>query len=98
MKRRHWIYAAIGVLLLLVNLYAFWPFVEANREMDRFCAGLPAGTTLDQLHALAAGQGYEVRTESGGQAVVEDPRSMGRRSCTLQFGVPPRAASGPASS
>lgn len=92
MTRRHWIYAAIGVLLLLGNLYAFWPFVEAGREMDRFCAALPVGATLDQVRALAAGQGYEVSAEPGGRVLIEDPRSMGRRSCTLQFGAPPRAA------
>lgn len=95
MTRRHWIYVALGTLgalLLLVNLYTFWPFVEADREMDRFCAALPVGATLDQVRALADGRSYVVNTEPGGRVVVEDPQSMGRRSCTLQFGTPPRAA------
>lgn len=101
MTRRHWIYAAIGIALLLGNFYAFWPFVEAGREMDRFCDALPAGATLAQVRALAAGQGYQVDADPGGRVVIEDPRSMGRRSCTLQFGTPPQAApaaSGAASS
>jgi hypothetical protein len=101
MTLRRWIYAAIGIALLLGNIYAFWPFVEAGREMDRFCDALPAGAALDQVRALAAGQGYEVSVEPGGRVLIEDPRSMGRRSCTLQFGAPPQAApaaSGAASS
>ena len=98
MTRRHLVYAAIGLLLLLGNLYAFWPFVEAEREMDGFCNRLPVGATIDQVRTLAAAQGYEVTTEPGGRVVVEDPRSMGRRTCALQFGNPPAAARGAASS
>lgn len=98
MKRRHWIYGALGVLLLLVNLYAFWPLVEADRAMDGFCDRLKPGSTLDELRALATARGYTVSSEAGGLVRVEDPDSMGRRSCTLQFGTPPRSASGPAPS
>ncbi|MBL8351670.1 MAG: hypothetical protein JNL87_15335 [Burkholderiaceae bacterium] len=49
MTRRR-INAAIGVLRLGTP-HAFWPFVAAGREMDRRCAGLPAGATLDRVPA-----------------------------------------------
>jgi hypothetical protein len=92
MTRRHWAYAAIGVLLLLGNLYAFWPFVEAKREMAACCDGLPVGTTLDQVRSLAVAQGDAVVTEPNGRVVVEDPRSLGRFSCALAFGIPSHTA------
>ena len=78
------VYGAIAVLMVVGNLYAFWPFVVANRQLQAFCDGLPAGTPIAQVQALAGHQGYAVTPPVGGVAQVDDPPSFGRRHCTLQ--------------
>lgn len=79
------VYGTIAVLMVVGNLYAFWPFVVAHRQLQAFCDGLPAGTTVEQVQALAAQQGYAVTPPVGGVAQVDDPPSFGRRHCTLHF-------------
>ena len=64
---------------------AFWPLVEASRQMDAFCGGLGPGMSWADIRARADDLGYEVSPVVAGQALVQDPRSYGRRECQLRF-------------
>jgi len=80
---RTWIYLALGAVLVVGNLYAFWPFFAADKRMQAFCAQMPVGTPFLVLQARAVAEGYEVTLAPGAPARVEDPRSLGRRFCDL---------------
>lgn len=80
---RTWIYMGLGAVLVIGNLFAFWPFFAAEKQMQAFCAGIPPGTPLADVKSRAAAEGYEVTRAADGPARVEDPRSLGRRYCDL---------------
>jgi len=76
-------YIALAVILVAGNLYAFWPFFAADKEMQAFCAGVPAGTPFVDLQKRVVAAGYELTLAPGAPARVDDPRSLGRRFCEL---------------
>lgn len=80
---RTWMYISLAVVLVAGNLYAFWPFFAADKEMEAFCAGIPTGTPFAELQRRALAAGYEVTLTSGAPARVDDPRALGRRHCEL---------------
>ena len=79
------IYGAIGLVLVAGNALAFWPLIEASRQMHAFCGGLGPGLSWADIQARADDLGYEVSPIAAGQALVQDPRSYGRRECQLRF-------------
>lgn len=79
------IYLAIGLVLVVGNALAFWPLVEASRQMHAFCAGLSTGMSWADIRARAGDLGYEVSPLVAGQALAQDPQSYGRRECRLRF-------------
>ncbi len=81
------IHFGMGLAMVLGLLAAFWPLHLASSQMRRFCAELAIGATMDEAQAKAAAHGYEISPGDEGQALVSDPRSLGRRTCTLRFGT-----------
>lgn len=79
------IYGAVGLVLVVGNALAFWPLVEASRQMHAFCGGLGPGMSWTDIRARADDLGYEVSPVVADQALVQDPRSYGRRECQLRF-------------
>ena len=79
------IYGAVGLVLVVGNALAFWPLVEASRQMHAFCGGLGPGMSWADIRARADDLGYEVSPVVADQALVQDPRSYGRRECQLRF-------------
>ncbi len=80
---RTWMYISLAVVLVAGNLYAFWPFFAADKDMQAFCAGVPAGTSFTELTRRATAAGYGVTLTPGALALVEDPRAPGRFHCEL---------------
>lgn len=80
---RTWMYLALAVVLVAGNLYAFWPFFAADKEMQAFCADVPAGTPFSDLQKRVVAAGYELTLAPGAPARIDDPRSLGRRFCEL---------------
>ena len=79
------IYGAIGLVLVVGNALAFWPLIEASRQMHTFCEGLSPGMSWTDIRARADDLGYEVSPIVAGHAVAQDPQSYGRRECQLRF-------------
>jgi hypothetical protein len=76
----------VGLVLLVMLAYLLWPFVVGRKQMQQFCASLPAGASLSQVQGLANARGYRVSSLIDNEAFVHDPRSMGRFNCALHFG------------
>ena len=74
-----------GLLLLAALGSMFWPFVVGRSQMQHFCTTLPIGASALQVQALVAARGYKVSSSIDGEALVHDPRSMGRFNCVLHF-------------
>jgi hypothetical protein len=79
------VFITMGVAMLGGVAVAFWPFVRAAWEIDRFCSQMPAGTPLAGVQARVEEAGYELSAPVEGSARVNDPISGGRRSCELHF-------------
>ena len=82
---RKYVYGILGILLVVGNIYAFWPFWMAARQLQTFCDALPAGASLADVQARADASGYVVDAPAGQPARVEDTQSFGRQSCDIQF-------------
>jgi hypothetical protein len=80
---RTWLYMGMAVVLVAGNLYAFWPFFAADKQMQAFCAGVPAGTSFIEFQKRVVAEGYTLTLAPGAPARVDDPRSLGRRYCEL---------------
>ena len=83
---RLWVNGGMVALFLAGTLFAFWPFINASREMRGFCDGLKPGQTAAQVRQQAAAMDYELTVAADGNAELDDVRSGGRRSCQLRFG------------
>jgi hypothetical protein len=80
---RTWMYVVLAVILVVGNLYAFWPFFAADKAVHAFCEDVPAGTPFAELQKRAVAEGYDLTLAPGAPARVEDPRSPGRMYCEL---------------
>jgi hypothetical protein len=78
-----WLYIGLAIVLVAGNLYAFWPFFAADKEIQAFCARVPAGTPFVELQKRVVAEGYALTLAPGAPARVEDPRSLGRIHCEL---------------
>ncbi|MGB9080661.1 MAG: hypothetical protein WCD00_05130 [Desulfuromonadaceae bacterium] len=85
-SRRKRIGVALGVLLLAVLGWFFWPFVAGPGQMQSFCSSLAVGTSLAQVQTQATQHGYRVSSLIEGRAFVHDSASFGRFTCNLEFG------------
>lgn len=77
------IFGSTAVMMLAGVLYGFWPLIDANREMRRFCASLAAGQPAAAAQARAEGLGYEVDKSVPGRVRLVDARSVGTLACVL---------------
>jgi hypothetical protein len=85
-SRRKRIGVALGVLLLAVLGWFFWPFIAGPGQMQSFCSSLPVGSSLTQVQAQAAQHSYRISSLIEGRAFVHDSASFGRFTCNLEFG------------
>lgn len=76
----------LGVLLLAGIGWVVWPFIVGPGQMQSFCGSLTSGSSVAQIQAQAAQQGYRVSSPVEGRAFVHESRSFGRFTCDLQFG------------
>lgn len=84
--RRKRISVVLGLLLLAGLGWVVWPFIASPGQMQSFCSSLAVGTSVAQVQAQAAQQGYRVSSLAEGRAFVHEPRSFGRFTCDLRFG------------
>ncbi|OGB23830.1 MAG: hypothetical protein A3I66_20770 [Burkholderiales bacterium RIFCSPLOWO2_02_FULL_57_36] len=78
---------ALGLLLLTFFGWLAWPFIASPSQMEGFCTSLAAGTSFVQVKAQAARHDYRITPLMEGRAVIHEPRSFGRYTCSLQFGA-----------
>lgn len=84
--RRKRIGVVLGLLLLAGLGWVVWPFIVGPGQMQGFCNSLAVSSSVTQVQAQAAQQGYRVSALIDGRAFVHDPRSFGRFTCDVQFG------------
>lgn len=84
--RRKRIGIVLGLLLLAGLGWVMWPFLVGPGKMQGFCSSLAVGTSVAQVQAQAAQQGYRVSAPIDGRAFVHDSGSFGRFTCDVQFG------------
>lgn len=84
--RRKRIGIVLGLLLLAGLGWVMWPFLVDPGKMQGFCSSLAVGTSVAQVQAQAAQQGYRVSALIDGRAFVHDSGSFGRFTCDVQFG------------
>ena len=82
-----WVFIGMAIMMLAGVVFAYLPFFLATRQVQTFCKELPAGASIEGVRARAEQMGYEVSPIEGGSALLEDPRSYGRRTCNLRFGA-----------
>lgn len=74
-----------GFLLLGFIGYTVWPFLAGPGQMSNFCQSLVIGSSLDEIQAQVAKNGYRLRIDEKGAGPIFDPRSMGRFICQVEF-------------
>lgn len=77
----------LGLLLLTGLGWGIWPFIASPSQMESFCGSLVAGTSFEQLKAQVVQYDYRITGITEGRAVIHEPRSFGRFTCSLQFGA-----------
>lgn len=75
----------VAVLLLGGTAVAFLPAALASYEVHKFCNAIPLGTPVAEVEARAARVEYRFWRATGGHAIVEHPRSLGRAYCDMAF-------------
>lgn len=87
MSGRKIIFSFLGIALLGSFFYiGLWPFIVGGSRMESFCSSLPNGLSAAEVTSLAAQKGYRLSRMSKEQrAFVQEPRSMGRFKCDLEF-------------
>jgi hypothetical protein len=87
MSRRKVFFSFLGIALLGAFFYiGLWPFIVGGSRMESFCSTLSNGLSVAEVTNLAAPKGYRLsRLSKEQQALVHEPRSMGRFLCVLDF-------------
>ena len=85
---RKWINYIGGIILLGVIVFAIYPFVVGERQMEKFCATVGSGEMKSELMMRANAKKYAVReTEVNGKemVLVIDSSAMGRFICEVKL-------------
>ncbi len=87
MFRRKVVFRILGIILLGVFFYiGVWPFIVGGSRMKSFCDSLTNGLSFKEVEYLATKKGYRMgRLSKGQQALIHEPRSMGRFLCVPEF-------------
>jgi hypothetical protein len=87
MFRKKVVFRILGIILLGVFFYiGVWPFIIGGSRMESFCSSLTNGLSFKEVEKLAIQKGYRMgRLSKEQQAIIHEPRSMGRFLCVLKF-------------
>lgn len=89
---RWWNIVALLALFLAGTALAFWPMIQAVRQMRAFCEALPIGASVADLRTRTAAAGYQILPHGPGRALVQDPRAFVRHHCELRLEAPGQLA------
>ncbi len=75
-----------GSILLIVMLYALYPFVVGSSEMEKFCSSIVPGEAKIELIKRAEMAHYSIKESNlngADRVLVIDSRAMGRYICDV---------------
>lgn len=75
----------LGLMLMAGLGWVIWPFIVSPSQLASFCGSLTAGTSFEKVKAQAAQHDYRITGLAEGRALIHEPRSFGRFTCSLQF-------------
>ena len=74
---------AIVAFLVLISAYGIYGFATARERMDKVCAQIPVGMSIDDLRNFSAANGLLKPHLENGTEYLGEGRTMGRHSCKV---------------
>ena len=76
----------VGLLLLGISGYLFYPFLVGDENMESFCTTIRVGELMNVVFARASDSGYSSRVLEGqNKVLIIDSVAMGRYICEVSL-------------
>ena len=85
LKRIGLVLSTIVALLALSFAYGIYGFATARERMDKVCAQIPVGMSIDELRKFSADNGLLNPHLENGTDYLGEGRTMGRHSCKVEM-------------
>ena len=85
LKRIGLVIGTILAFLVLISAYGIYGFATARERMDKVCAQIPVGMSIDDLRKFSDENGLLKPHLENGTDYLGEGRTMGRHSCKVEM-------------